>query len=974
MGPRLGTRAAACILALWAAASPAAGQGRQTSEVAGAVSTSDGVGLPGATITVTSPSLQGERATVTDVNGAYVLRGLPAGTYTVRLTLEGLAPQQHTVTLAIGSTTRLDAVMAIATLAESVQVVASSPSLTSPTTAVHVRDALVNSLPLGRTPHAIAELSPNVSDNTANAGQLTIGGAFGYDSTFLIDGVDVNDNIFGTPHALFIEDAIEETQVLSAGLPAEYGRFSGGVVNVVTKRGGDRRSGSYRATLSNPSWTDETPFENSLGTVRPDILSHMHEVTLGGPVVRQRLWYFGAGRFESSSDARTLRETGAAYTLGTENTRVEGKLTSTFDARHTIQGTLVNNATTNRNRPGLNGSVDPRTLVTRSLPNRLVVANYNGVLTPALFGTVQFSQKQYGLRNNGGTSTAIVDSPFRTRGTTGIPANLHYNAPYFDSNDPEDRNNRQLTATLAWSVARPRLGTHEIKTGFEHFTSTYVGGNSQSSTGYTFYSDYKVNAAGRPELDADGRLIPRFIPGVSRVYSWLAVRGAQMDIDTSSVFAHDRWRVHPRLTLDLGARVERVRSTATSGAAGARTSTVVPRLAASYDLAPKSGTVLHATYGHYAGRYSEAQFTRGTDVANPGLVIAQYAGPAGEGVGFGPGFDLGNYPVTLGGSFPTANVRFADDLSTPITRELTLSAGRTMGASGHVKATYVRRNTGNVIEDFFRQSQGSTRVIQNGIDFGSFDNQVFDNTSAVGRRYQALVLQSTYQLARDWSVAGHWTLQIENAGNFEGEAANQPGAASPYGDYAEVFSADRHYPFGRLDEFQRHKVRLWTSRQFDLRRAGSIDLGVLYRYNSGLTYSLASTGVPLTATQRALSAGYASLPGSGAQTLYFDARGSETFKGYALVDLAVTYSLPLWSTVKPWIKLEVLNAVNNQKLISWDTTVTPNAAGPLDSLGLPLTYVQGARFGQATRNGNYPSYRPGFDGGRTFIGAMGFRF
>lgn len=974
MRPRFRTGAAACALALWVWASPAAAQGLQTSEVAGTIATSDGLGLPGATVSVTSPALQGERTTITDVNGAYVLRGLPAGIYSVAMSLTGLASQQHTVTLAVGSTTRLDGVMAVATVNEIVQVVAASPALTSPSTVTHVREGLVNVLPLGRTPQTIAELAPNVSDSTANAGQLSIGGAFGYDSTFLIDGVDVNDNIFGTPHALFIEDAIEETQVLSAGLSAEYGRFSGGVVNVVTKRGGDVRSGSYRATLTNPSWTDETPFERSRNTVRPDILSHMHEVTLGGPVVRQRLWYFGAGRFENANDARTLRETGLAYTLGTENTRVEGKLTSTFDARHTIQATVINNATTNRNRPGLNGSVDPRTLVTRSLPNRLFVANYNGVITPSVFGSVQVSQKHYGLRNNGGTSTAIVESPFRTRGTTGIPANLHYNAPYFDSNDPENRDNRQITASIATSVARPHMGTHELKAGLEHFTSTYVGGNSQTSTGFIFYSDYKVDAAGRPLFDADGRMIPRFIPGVSRLYTWLASRGAEMDIHTSSLFAQDRWRVHPRLTLDLGLRAERVKSNATGGVVGANTSTIVPRLAASFDVAPASGTVLLATYGHYAGRYSEAQFTRNTDVANPGLVISQYAGPGGEGVGFTPGFDVANYPATLGGSFPTANVSFADDLSTPITRELTVAAGRALGARGHAKATYVWRRTANVIEDFFQRSQGSTTVVRNGVNFGAFDNQVFDNTSEVGRRYQALVLQSTYELARSWHVAGHWTVQLENAGNFEGEAANQPGAASPFGDYPEVFTAERHYPFGRLDEFQRHKVRAWTTKRFDFRSAGSVDLGVLYRYNSGLTYSLTATGVPLSATQRALASGYANLPGNGAQTLYFGERGAGSFKGYALVDLAATYGLPLWGTVKPWLKLEVLNALNNQKLTSWDTTITPNTAGPLDDLGLPLTYTEGPRFGQATRNGNYASYRPGFDGGRTFIAAMGFRF
>ena len=69
---------------------------------------------------------------------------------------------------------------------------------------------------------------------------------------FLLNGVDVNDNLFGTANNLFIEDAIDEVQVLTSGISAEYGRFSGGVINAVTKRGGNEFSGSFRARPHQP--------------------------------------------------------------------------------------------------------------------------------------------------------------------------------------------------------------------------------------------------------------------------------------------------------------------------------------------------------------------------------------------------------------------------------------------------------------------------------------------------------------------------------------------------------------------------------------------------------------------------------------------------------------------------------------------------------------------------------------------------
>ena len=71
-------------------------------------------------------------------------------------------------------------------------------------------------------------------------------------------------------------------------------------------------------------------------------------------------------------------------------------------------------------------------------------------------------------------------------------------------------------------------------------------------------------------------------------------------------------------------------------------------------------------------------------------------------------------------------------------------------------------------------------------------------------------MQGNYRIRRDLQVAGHWTVQLQNEGNFEGEAANQPGNPSLYGDYPEVFTADRNFPIGRFDDFQRHKVRLWA--------------------------------------------------------------------------------------------------------------------------------------------------------------------
>jgi hypothetical protein len=88
----------------------------------------------------------------------------------------------------------------------------------------------------------------------------------------------------------------------------------------------------------------------------------------------------------------------------------------------------------------------------------------------------------------------------------------------------------------------------------------------------------------------------------------------------------------------------------------------------------------------------------------------------------------------------------------------------------------------------------------------------------------------------------------------------------------------------------------------------------------------------------------------------------------------VNYGIPVWRTVRPYVKVEVLNALNNQKLIGYDTVVRADPNSPRDAMGLPTGYTQGPRFGQATRNLDYPTWRPGFDGGRTVLLAFGLRF
>ena len=977
---------AVCALALLALSLSARAQGVQTGTITGIVQSSDGLSLPGVTVTATSPSLQGQRTAVTDVNGVYFIKGLPAGTYSVNFDIASFQPtHSDNVVLVLGGFAEVNQTMMVAGRTETVSVTAEAPSaLASVTVSKAFTKQEVDALPVGRRPQDIAELAPGLTNNTPNAGQVTIGGSTAFDNVFMLNGVDINDNLFGTPNGLYTEEAIQETNVLTGGISAEWGRFAGGVINIVTKSGGNNFSGGFRENFSNPKWIDETPRERTNNIVHQNVLSKYYEGTLGGPIKLDRLWFFSAGRYQRDPTPNTFVQTGGAYTRVDTVKRGEIKLTGTLAPNQTLTGDFTTNSVLQKDRPSLNASssLDPSVLVTETQPNKLFVTTYNGLIAGKFFGTLQYSQKSFEFVNAGGTKTEITASPFRTRGVAaGVPPALHYAAPFFSSLDPEQRNNRQFTGSVSYTLSHKRTGTHDVKGGGEFYRATNRGGNSQSATNYVFQSDYLVGPDGKPVVDSAAVPIPVFTPGVSRVQNWIPTKGAVINIDTTSLYFQDHWVAAPRLSVELGTRFEAVRGKATGDLLTVDTNKLVPRLGATYDLLGDGRTTLQATYGHYSGKYSENQFGHNSDVGNPSRVTYGYTGPPGQGRDFAPGFDLRNYATIVSASFPTSNIFVADGVQSPTVHEFTLGLGREFSAGGYAKATYQWRKWYGFLEDFITLSNGIVNVNKFGANVGDLTKVIYSNATAddIDRNYQALILQSMYRVRSNIRVNGDYTLQIRNNGNFDAEAGNQPGIASVFGDYPEVLgpALDRYLPEGRLADYQRHKVRVYGTYSLGGNGPlGSIDVSPIWRVNSGQVYSIFADAVPLTPIELARNPGYPAndINTSTTERLYFGPRGVGNFKGFGLLDLALTYGVPVWKSARPWVKVEFYNLLNNQKQIAFDKTVTPDNNGPRDANGLPLNYIQGPRFGQAVNDNQFPQPIPGQNGGRLFRMAFGVRF
>ena len=210
----------------------------------------------------------------------------------------------------------------------------------------------------------------------------------------------------------------------------------------------------------------------------------------------------------------------------TSNDRNQVKLTGTIAPGHTLSGSYMRNTRSqNVDLPSASAWCQAAITVGRR-PNDLFVTTYRGSLT-----TTTSSPRCSTRRSGSGSAIQAAPRPTSStrRSSRGRRRSAHYNAPYFDATDPEDRNNRQLTGNVTWFLSSRSAGSHSLKAGFERYTSTNTGGNSQTATGYVFRTDLR----GRSRRQPAGRRRRAFDPDIHD-------RTADIDLE----LARDARRAH----------------------------------------------------------------------------------------------------------------------------------------------------------------------------------------------------------------------------------------------------------------------------------------------------------------------------------------------------------------------------------------------------------------------------------------------
>jgi len=287
-----------CALAFLCSLMHAQSQG--TGAIVGKVTTPDGEILPGVEIRLSSPNLiGGDQATITNDSGRYRFTALSRGTYSAEARLQGFSPQKREdIRLSVQMTLNVDFMLEVGTLDEAITVVGIAPMIDikdSQTATTEMPKEFLEQIPSGRSMRSQLKFAPGVYGSSHPS---VYGSSQSLSNNFMIDGVTITSPEAGEAEVSLDFDSIEEMKVAGIGAPAEYGGFTGAIVNVVTKSGGNELSALFTFFMQHQSWHSAN-WGNNEDLIRKDWDSEYgFHLNIGGPIIQDKLWYYVSGKYE----------------------------------------------------------------------------------------------------------------------------------------------------------------------------------------------------------------------------------------------------------------------------------------------------------------------------------------------------------------------------------------------------------------------------------------------------------------------------------------------------------------------------------------------------------------------------------------------------------------------------------------------------------------------------------------------------
>lgn len=873
------------VLGLILSAGPAWAQITTAGTIEVIVSDQAGLPVPGVTVTARSADAVTTRTATTDAEGRALLVGLePSSNYVVTSELSGFRTvRNENVLVRSGQTATLRVPLTVGGVTEQVQVTVESPlvDMRSATTGQDITLQLTESLPTGRSYQSYLQLVPGVlpddpqqAGNPASKSGLNysdIGGEVGVsrDNAYYFDGINVTDPLTGTFGANLNTEIIQEQKVITGAIPAEFVGVPGLLSNVVTKSGSNQFRGSANYFFQNDGLVAEN--KNS---PNEKFSTYDTAFTLGGPIYRDRAWFFGSyRRVERDTDVTSLDTLELLRSVNNAQDQGYAKGTWAPTAYDTFSFTFLNDPT------DIDGSDD------RSITN-------------ARNRTIQQGGNRYAVNYSRLFGAALVEAAWNVHnGEVSQFSSIREpnNAVLFRSTDSRTLADEQLggfgqdlvnerdvnlfTASMQWNVGR-----HTIKGGGEfqknrnfrntlflgsatytslplHLSGLTAGelstGSFSGSIGFDPFnvSDYggfvdAVNASANRaqyyaalDTNGNGTISPDELAANLQYTSTAGNPNSLINYDRTfqssegpqetksdglSFFIQDSFSAN-RFTFNIGLRAEQWKHFATTGDNIFTFDwEIAPRLSAIYDVLGNGRQKAFA----YWGRYYDPVRNNMTNFAGTltGSVLEEQVFVNGDWLTF----------RTRGG-LTQQDAFFAPTTQTPYTDDFNLGYEIDLGRSMSFGATYTNRRTRDILEDYdlalYALAVDGTTDYPGPIDhpdslwlgleyFGYSQNPgsnfVIATLEGGKRDYQGLEMVFRKRYSDNWQAIASYTYN-----SFEGNT-NSDSNADFQGD---VLYLDPRAPgqYAKQPGNIPHIFKMAGSYSFPM----GVELGANYRWNSG---------------------------------------------------------------------------------------------------------------------------------------------
>ena len=872
-----------------------------TGTVIGTVRDQQGGVIPGALVTLSSPSLiGGSVASSTNEKGQLRFQALPPGLYSIEIEMAGFASHRESdFVVGAGATIERSVVLAMTGVEETVEVQGGS-RIEARGSGFETRFGAdyIKTIPGRRySLFDFIKAAPGVSPTSPSSGTSNSVSALGSgvnENAFLLDGTNFTCPCSGGAVAEPGIDVIQEVQVQTVGASAEFGNIQGAVFNVVTRQGGNALQ--YDASYY---WQDDGLTSHPVvlpvqrGT-QPDSGYERERyrdftTNLGGPIVRERVWFFAGYQYLRDYDSQP--GTDPAFPREYEQDKLLGKLTWQMSPSARLVSSFHNEFWVSPERPTLVTPIESTLRFNGRVPTTTVA---HVMLTPSSNTLWDARVGRFVLAQDNDPASGSITTPNRLDRITGVSSG---GPPGFG-----DFNLERTTAKATMTHYRPGLAgaDHEWKVG------------AQVEKGH--HDALTVIPTGVRYVDSNGQPFQ----SVSRDP---ATPGGEFI--TTGAFASDAMTIGDRLTINAGIRFDHSRATSpdlpVSDLTGRETETTVsglgtlyswnvwsPRLGATIKITADGRTMLRASYG----RFHQGVLTGELGPIHPGQTpITTMA------------FDAvsGGYTRLVSVVDPTTNLRLDPETRAPRTDEYSVGVDRELGRGLSVAMAYVRKkganfigwtDTGGLYQDEIRTMVDGRVVPVLVLTNGTASRRFFlTNQDDYSLTYNGLVTALEKRQSKGWHAFASYTWSRTNGLQpSSGGAAADPQSSSTLG--GGVFGRDPNSltnARGRLPNDRPHMFRgaaSWQVPRLGIHMAGNV------QYLSGKPWA-ASAQV--------------SLP-QGDQRVLLETRGTRRLSSQTLVDVRISKTIALGDLGRVELLLDVLNAFNRAtgEGLATDNLYSPN--------------------------------------------------